>query len=185
MNHATTQTQTLVGTNDRTHMTTSSALEWVPLPAALVADALCLYPDSHRHLRQLCYYCGMVRALVEPHQIDYSTITVPYYTAQQIVEITSQMAYLLAAATMILDDLAELPRTLYPSFAERMRAGNIYYTGLDIRFRRKASNAMVQPATISLKRSCAHAGMQVVLSSMDFGKGCARVGAQLMMPLGG
>lgn len=162
-----------------------SLRKWVDLPAELVSNALCLYPPSHRHLSRLSYYCGMVRGIVEPHQIDYSTITVPYYTAQQVVEITSQMAYLLAAATMALGDLAEIPNTLYPTFVERMRAGDIYYTGLNIRFRRKAFNGVVQPVTISLKRACMHGGMHIILSTMDFAKGCTGVEAQLMMPCGG
>ena len=131
------------------------------------------------------YYCGMARATVSPHDIDYSTITVGYYTAQQIVEMASQITYVLTAATMTLGQLHELPAELYSTFCQRMRAGEIYYTRLDMRFRRQASNAVNQPIEVSLKRACQHGGMQIVLAHIDFASRATHVEAQLMMPLEG
>jgi len=177
------EVKTRVGNKVSASVQLGSETKWVSLSPCLVEESLCLYPTANQHIRQLAYYCGMLRGNIEPHQIDYSTITVPYYTAQQIVEITSQAAYLLAAATMTHGDVPELPDTLYQMFMKRMREGSVYYTGISLCFRRKVSNTVHQPMVISLKRACCHARMQIILAHMNFGEGSVHVDTQLVMPL--
>jgi len=114
---------------------------WQPISSECMDEWLCLYPDRERHLSHVEYAGGCVRAVAEPHHIDYSTITVEYYTASQIVLLTSQLNYVLAGAGILDPSFGLLAGDLYPGFTARLRAGQIYYAELRTRFREKTGNS--------------------------------------------
>jgi len=101
---------------------------------------LCLYPEDEIHFSRLDYGNGSLRALIVPHAPRYTLAHPNYFTASQLVLITSQICYMLAGAAFLDHAFTRLPRDLYPTFMQKLRGTEIYYTGMNISFRRRIPN---------------------------------------------
>ncbi len=137
----------------------------------LVEDCLCLYPVLQRHLVDFTYSCAQLRATILPHDIDYSTIKVGYYTASQLVVVASQMSYVLGGCAFFDASFPVLGEYFYPTYLELLRAGQLYYTQLGLRLRRKTSNSV--PHGISMK-----------ISSLVGRNGLYLMASRLLLPQG-
>lgn len=118
-----------------------------PVAPTLLEDCLFLYPPERRHLTDWRYGGRILMATLLPHDADYGTITVDYYTASQFVLTASQMSYVLSGCLFFDPDVPELTENLYPKFMDRMRVSDLYYTKINMRFRRKTYNKT--PHTLS------------------------------------
>ena len=156
---------------------------WESITPVLLDKWLCLYPLHEQHLKEVLYSNGKISAIVEPHNIEYSTIKVDYYTASQILLIASQLSYVLAGAGIKDEQFAGLPSELYSTFIERLLAAEIYYTNFYMRFKRKVKNSAPQQITIMFKLVKNIGGLLYVASFLDFANGSAKAQISLVMPL--
>lgn len=158
-------------------------IPWKNISPVLLDKWLCLYPSHERHLKEVQYSSGKVSAKVEPHNIEYSTITVDYYTASQVLLLASQLSYVLAGASMKDKQLDRLPVEFYTTFIKNMVSARIYYTDFHLRFKGKISNAIPQRMTNELTRVKNIGGLLFIVSILDFANGLARAKMSLAMPL--
>jgi hypothetical protein len=156
---------------------------WESISPVLLDKWLCLYPLHERHLKEVLYSNGKINAIVEPHDIEYSTIKVDYYTASQILLMSSQLSYALAGASIKDEQFGRLPSELYSTFIERLLAAEIYYTNFQIRFKRKVENFAPHKITIMFKLVKNIRGLLYVASFLDFANGSAKAQISLIMPL--
>ncbi len=151
------------------------------LPPSIIRECLVLYPSSHVHLCDFGYGSGVLNATVLPHEIDYSTITVNYYTATQIVMITSQMAYVLGGCVMHDPEIKSLGLELYPFYLDLLNKGQLYYARMNIRLRKKTSNKSSTQVKMKVQRILRRNNLYLMLSRMDFGLGNSIVDTILVM----
>lgn len=137
-----------------------------PVPAERVEECLCLYPRSQRHLVDFVYSPGRLSATLIPHNIDYSTITVEYYTACQLVMVASQMSYVLGGCTLLDPSSPMFPEGLYPTYMELLREGKLYYTDMSLRLRKKTSNHIRHVVSMSVVRVLHRNGLCVMVSRL-------------------
>lgn len=156
---------------------------WESISPVMLDKWLCLYPLHERHLKEVLYSNGKISAIVEPHDIEYSTIKVDYYTASQILLMASQLSYVLAGASIKDEQFGRLPSEFYSVFIEKLLAAKIYYTDFHLRFRRKVENFVPQKITIMLERIKNIGGLLYVASVLDFAKESAKAQMSLVMTL--
>jgi len=150
--------------------------------ASLVNECLCLYPDTHRHLVDFRYNSMCLVATLLPHEIDYSTIKVDYYTASQFVLVASQMSYVLSGCLFLDPAVAGAPAYLYPRYLELLRAGKVYYTELRQRLRRKTSNRVNQKIGIRLKRLVRRRNILLLISTLELPEHNGSIDITTVMP---
>jgi hypothetical protein len=152
------------------------------LPGTVVDECLSLYPPDERHLSELSYVVGCVCGTVEPHGITYSTITVPYYTASQLLLLTSQMAYILAGAVILDQNFPFPPSSFYATYMRRLLSGETYYSTVRLHFRSKVPNT--HRCSISIRANRIHriAGLLAMSSTLTLAEGAASADARLLVP---
>ena len=156
---------------------------WESISPVLLDKWLCLYPLHERHLKEVQYSHGKVQGIVEPHDIEYSTISVEYYTAAQVLHMTSQISYILAGASMRDASFPDLSYDFYPMFLCNLVAAEIYYTDFRLRFRHKVSNSVPQVISVRLGRVKHINGLLFTESELDFANSSATAKVILVMPL--
>lgn len=152
------------------------------IPHYLLDRWLCLYPTHEKHLVNLQYSHGKVHGIVVPHDIEYSTITVEYYTAAQLLHMTSQMSYVLAGASMRDPNFPYLSYKFYQTFLRNLEGAETYYTDFHLRFRRKVDNSVPQVLSSRLVRVKHINGLLFVKSELVFANGSATAKISLAMP---
>ena len=160
----------------------SSSADSLPeLSSGLVRECLILYPENHIHLRDLRYQSGLLWATILPHEIDYSMITVDYYTATQIVMITSQMAYVLGGCAILDPQFRGLGPKLYASYLQLLNRGELYYARMNMKLKKKTSNKSPIRTSMQVKRIVKRNNMHLMLSHMELGQGNTEVDIMLVM----
>lgn len=162
----------------------SSCLDstWKNISPVLLDRWLCLYPLYERHLKEVQYSSGKVIAVVEPHDIEYSTVKVDYYTASQLLLMASQLSYILAGASVRDRSFSHLSHNFYPTFLHKLEGVEIYYTDFHLHFRCKADNSVPQAISSSVVRVKHINGLLFVKSELDFANGSATAKISLVMP---
>ena len=155
------------------------------LPRAQWREWLCLYPPDEIHFDEVNYGNGNLKALIAPHAPAYTLAHPHYYTASQLVLITSQMCYILAGAALLDDDLPGLPRILYPIFMKRLRDTEIYYSGMQIAFRRKIPNDAQLTAFARMERTRVLRHLLVMQTALSFADDSCVLDSTLVMPVEG
>lgn len=138
------------------------------VPADRINECLCLYPETHRHLRDIRYHEGELQAALVPHQIDYSNITVDYYTASQITLIASQMVYVLAGCLFFDPAFPKAAPDLYPEYLHHLKAGELYYTKFNLRLRKKTSNSVYHSIRMTTRRVAKRHDLYIMASALHF-----------------
>lgn len=150
-----------------------------------IEDCLCLYPSERRHLKQLKYFHGTLSGAIEPHDIEYSIIKVDYYTAQQVIEITSQISYILAGVAFEKGDVRGLNPSIFPIFKKRLMEGKIYYSSISIRFKKPTSNKLFQPISASILKVTNTRMFCIIDIQINFGSQSCFIQGKLVMKTGG
>lgn len=151
------------------------------LSPRLIQDCLILYPEDHIYLNDLRYESGLLLATVLPHEIDYSTITVDYYTATQIVMITSQMAYILGGCIIHDPEFKDLGPELYASYLQLLSSGQLYYARMNMKLKRKTSNKSPVQTTMQVLKTMRRNSMNIMQSRLELGRTNAVVDVMLVM----
>jgi hypothetical protein len=151
------------------------------VPTCLVEECLSLYPQDHRHLECFRYSSGVLTATVLPHEIDYSTIKVEYYTASQIVLLASQMAYVLGGCLLSDPLFPEATPGMYPVYLKLLRSGQLYYVQLQMKFRRKTGNSLPHEVSMQVRRIVRRNGLYLMLSQLNLARGSGLVDVTLAM----
>ena len=136
------------------------------VPKEIVEECLCLYPNNQKHLETFVYCTGQLTATLLPHDIEYSTIIVDYYTASQFVLTASQMSYVLAGCVFFDPLIPVLPECLYPTYLDYLRAGRLYYTDLILRLRKMTSNRIPQKVTMRVMSIIHRRGLYLMTSRL-------------------
>lgn len=160
----------------------SSSDETLPeLSPYLIRECLILYPENHIYLRNFRYQSGQLIATVLPHEIDYSTITVDYYTATQIVMITSQMAYVLGGCIIQDPEYKDLGPELYTAYLQLLNSGQLYYARMKMKLKRKTSNKLPVQTKMRVLKTIRKDTMNIMLSRLELGLSNAVVDVMLVM----
>ena len=145
----------------------NTGAEATAVPTYLLEECLSLYPQDYRYLECFRYNSGMLVATILPHEIDYSAIKVEYYTASQIVLLTSQMGYILGGCILSDPLFSEATFDMYPLYLDLLRSGQLYYSQLQMKFRRKISNSLPNEVSIRVKRIVRRDSLYLMFSRLS------------------
>jgi len=164
-------------------VTTETGATWQRLENSQWREWLCLYPPDEIYFGSISYSNGCLQAVITPHTPAYTLAHPTYYTASQLVLITSQMCYMLAGAALLDVGFPSLPRGLYETFMTRLRETAIYYTKMEIGFRRKILNNQEFTAGAKIERARKMQNILIMKATLNCDQDAARVGSTLVMPV--